>query len=414
MTTTLESTIEAMPTEKLTRLRGKTRTGDAVHNSQVMSKEKGFANVSKKWLDKCISYEKGQELLQKGYAETEDVRASLAVMTPALNDAGEFTMKHRDGREFKPTSHAVGQMADWAGCGRWYALSLLKSDENTRRDKRDAEALMVAMSNGFRRIENDKVFFWRTRKDGTLRAMLTEQYAPINNEWVMNLVQAVIPGGMLSHWRGDCDTLFGNVLIPDSIRDGDDSDYGGMLSLGNSEIGERRLESYPSIFRAICQNGNIWDREVGSAVSVRHRGKIDLDELAVKIRENLLAQIPLLPQGIEKLLSVKSMKWDGASILPLFAQVAKTYKLSKKQATEVLKGYTIEKSQTPDLAKTLFSVVNAITRAGQSLSNDEWLRFDTIGGDLIGYTTSDWSQMKTQAKRLKEKEVHEMFASMAA
>ncbi len=78
-------------------------------------------------------------------------------------------------------------------------------------------------------------------------------------------MRKLIPGGRLSHWRGDADTLWGNVLIPDTIRQESDSDYGGMVSIGNSEIRERRITSRPSVFRAICFNGCIWDREAGQA-----------------------------------------------------------------------------------------------------------------------------------------------------
>ena len=97
------------------------------------------------------------------------------------------------------------------------------------------------------------------------------------------------------------------MLIPDTIREESDSDYGGMLSIGNSEIGERRISSMPSIFRAICMNGCIWDQTAGKGINQVHRGKIDLDQLFLVIKENLEVQIPLLPQGIERLLGTRRM-----------------------------------------------------------------------------------------------------------
>ncbi len=49
-------------------------------------------------------------------------------------------------------------------------------------DKGDAETLARVFQNGFRRLDEGKPFLWRTREDGTPRAMLTGQYACINND----------------------------------------------------------------------------------------------------------------------------------------------------------------------------------------------------------------------------------------
>lgn len=399
----------------LARIVGKSNSGDFVHASQKMAAEQGFRNVSKKWLDQTMSYEQGLEVLAEGQAETEDVMATVAEMVPVVEN-GRFAMKHGpSGRIFRPTEFAASQVASKANAGQWLVQSLMTNpalpsgEPKFIRDQQDAETVVAVIENGLRRLEQDKKLLWRTRKDGTLRAVLTEQYAIVNNEWFLNTMQKLIPGGRLSHWRGDSDTVFGNVLIPDTIREEADSDYGGMLSVGNSEIGERRISSVPSVFRAICQNGCIWGQEVGKGIKQVHRGKIDLGELFLEIKTNLEAQIPLLPTGIEKLLGTRRMAWDGASMLPLFAQVAMDNKLTKKQATELLKGYNVERRQTPDYAKTLFGVVNATTRAGQGLSNQEWVRFDEIGGRLANFEKQDWTRLCGRAKNLKSKEVEDTF-----
>jgi hypothetical protein len=239
--------------------------------------------------------------------------------------------------------------------------------------------------------------------------MLTERYAIVDNRWFIERLAEFIPGGRLSHWRGDGDTIYGNVLIPDTIREETDSDYGGMLSVGNSEIGIRRVSSVPSIFRAICMNGCIWGQTKGEGIRQVHRGKIDLRALALEIKENLNKQIPLLPQGIDRLLGIRSYAWDGGEMKPLFAQVAKDYGFSKRQASDTLRSYHVERNTTPDYAKTLFGVVNSVTRAGQKLSNAEWIKFDEVGGQLAQYAENDWDRLVSKAKQLKTKEVEETF-----
>ena len=400
--------------ENLSVLQGNEQSkqaGSFVLAGQEVAKQQGFRNVSKIWYDKTMSFEDGLNSIDAGRAVTEDMNCTLAEMRPSFIN-GEFKMKFIDGRVFTPTVHAMNQMGNWADCGTWYVNSLLsnpvdaKERELYQRDSGDAETLARVLANGFRRVDPNKKFLWRTRQDGTLRAMLTERFAIIDNRWYVELLAKLLPDARLSHWRGDSDTLYGNVLIPDTIRAESDSDYGGMLSVGNSEIGERRISSCPSIFRAICMNGMVWGATKGTAIAQVHRGKINLEMLAESIQTNLDKQIPLLPTGIDKLLGLQSMKFQ-MSAKPLFAAIAKQYKLTKKQASGTLEAYHVE----PAFMGTLFGVANAITRSGQKLDNAEWLRFDGIGGLITSYTKQDFDNLVSVASTLKAKEVDEVFAA---
>ena len=74
-----------------------------------------------------------------------------------------------------------------------------------------------------------------------------------------------------------------------------------MLSIGNCEIGKRRISQVPSLFRSICLNGCIWGQCKGKEIKKRHIGEIDLQELSYAIYENIEAQLPLLDAGVRKL-----------------------------------------------------------------------------------------------------------------
>jgi hypothetical protein len=409
---------QAVSTDSLQPLKGdaaKLAEGSFVFTSQGTAAEQGFRNVSKLWYPKTLSYEQGLEQIEQGKSQTEDILATIAEMAPAVVN-GSFAMQYKDGRSFRPTAHAVGQMGNWADTGTWYVGSLLSDPLDKKdkplytRDAGDAEALRVAFANGFRRLDPSKKFLWRTRQDGTLRAMLTERFAIVDNRWFLDRMKEFIPGGRLSHWRGDSDTIWGNVLIPDTIREEKDSDYGGMLSIGNSEIGERRVCSVPSIFRAICMNGCIWGATKGEGIRQVHRGEIDLDYLALEIKKNLNKQIPLLTTGIDRLLGTRTLGYDGVSLKPVVAQLAKQFKLNKKQANATLTAYNEERRLTPEYAQTLFGLTNAVTRAGQTLGNEEWFKLDQLGGELISFDADDFSNLIGRAKSLREKEVDEMYA----
>lgn len=376
---------------------GSGKSGDFVHQNQQMGDKNGFKNVSKKWLDKCISFDQGLEKLYSGRSQTEDFEGTTSQFRPSLTDTGRFVIRDQSsGRDFTPTPHALNQLSRWAGVGNFLPSKLFKSQ-----DVQDHETLVRIFENGLRHIDGDKDLFWRCRQDGTLRAVLSNRYMEVNNEWFLKTLKEIIPSGMLSHWRGDSDTIYGNILIPDSIREESDSDYGGMLSIGNSEVGTRHLFSLPSVFRAICMNGCIWDQKKGESLKMRHNGEPDYEVLYVAIRQNLESQIPLLPRGIGQLLDSRAKKWDGGSIYPLFAALANEHKIAREPISKVLGAYQEELLASDSSRNNLFGVINAFTRAGQALSNDQWYSFDILGGKLTGMPSSEWEGLKNRAKAMK-------------
>ena len=412
--------------DSLTKLEGNDKLkseGSWVFTSQGVAAKEGFRNVSVYWYPKTKSYDEGLEALEKDRAQTEDIRATVNQMVPHVNDDGEFVFRYTvDGREFKPTEHAMNQVGTRYGTGTWYVNNLLvpvtdvKKNVVRKRDRHDAAALAVALVNGARDVDGSKDFLWRTRKDGTLRAMLTDRYAIVDNRWFLELMKVLLPGGRLSHWKGDSDTIWGNILIPDFIREEKDSEYGGMLSVGNSEIGERRVSSMPSIFRAICMNGCIWGQKKGEGIAQVHRGKINLEKLAAEIESNLTKQIPLLPMGIDRLLKLRELTFN-CEAKPIIAAVAsdKRFALSKSQAKLLLESYLQECAVTPELARTGFALANAFTRAGQKLTSPaDWVKFDEYGGTFVReYSQSDLDHFDSKAKTMKAAEVDAVFSAAA-
>ena len=371
-------------------------------------------HVHKDWYAKTQSYDEGMEVLERGVAERGDVMVPRGQITPAVNLDGDFVMQLADGREFKPTQHAVNQFGVATFTSTFYLNSLMENptkhngQERFQRDEQDADTLVAVCENALRRVETEKVFRLRTYQDGTLRAFLTEKYAPIDNRWYLEQLQSILPGGRLSHWRGDADTIYGNILLPDTIIDygqDDDSDYGGMLSIGNCEIGKRRISQTPSIFRAICLNGCIWGQTKGKAISKVHRGKINLEGLAVDIRQNIEAQLPLLPDGIERFLGIKIHTAGEVSMKSLVGAVCSDKRLSKKESTEVLTQWVKYEKQD----RNLFGIVNAITRAGQELDNVGWVKFDELGGNLLDMHEDRWNAIKQRADSYTEKEIEAVF-----
>lgn len=395
---------------------------EGTHFTDSQEKDKDCTKVSAIWTAQCMSFAEGQQKLAEQQKTIQDIKTPLRNWKTAINTNDEFCLEYKPtGRQYVPTEHCLTNLAYVGRTSSWMLDDLVHDKGHAtkkradgepeivfQRDRRDAELLCRIVDLTIfaaDRQDQDKPRLFRTWDNGTLRALLSEEYAIVNNQWFMELIESLVPGGLLSHWRGDADTIFGNVLIPDSIRQEADSQYGGMLSIGNSEIGTRRYLSLPSVFRAICMNGCIWEQEKGKSVSGVHRGKLDYSKIGAEIAYNLQQQIPLVSAGIDKLLQSRSLVMGDVSYLPVFAEVFRQFKIAKAKAPKVLAAFNVERKILGDDVKTAFGVQAAITRAGQEFDNEVWVDFDKIGGQLAGLTPANWESIIKRASTLKAEDV---------
>jgi hypothetical protein len=377
-------------------------------------KEKDFKAVPKDWLKKRLSIDDAILQMAQSQQVIEDIVCPLQDFKPCIENDRYGWEYIPTGRVYFPTPKALSDMAVLNGGSTWAVQALAGNQigEKFTRDRRDSEALKTYIDvhlfqpDRFN-VEKDRLF--RTWNDGTLRACLSTKYIVINNVWVLEQIKRVIPGGLLSHWRSNPDELWGNVLIPDTIRVVDDSDYGGLLSVGNSEIGTGRLYSQPSVFRSICMNGCIYDKQSGQAISKVHLGRnFDLDALSTLIFNNLNKQIPLLDSGIDKLLALKQYEAKDVNHLQLLGQLAIDFRFNAKQLNEVTKAYIKEEETIGEMVKTGFGLATSITRAGQQLSNQEWVLFDEYGGSFLEMTKDRWDKFVNSANKLGNKELQKL------
>ena len=365
-------------------------------------------HVHKDWWAKTKTFEQVMQDVHVAVENREDILTEIKNIS-CVSENDDFYFKLVDGRKFRPTDHAIEQFSVRAGVTSSSFLREMRNIEGF--DSHDANTMSIVGNNALRRIDADKKFRLRTYTDGTCRAFVTEQYAPVDNRWYLETLAEFIPGGRFSHWRGDEDTIYGNVLIPDTIMDygSDDSDYGGMISVGNCEIGTRRISQTPSLFRSICMNGCIWGQTAGEKIRRVHRGNIDLDSLKLEIAKNIQHQIPLLAPGIKQFLATRAMETGKASVKGIIASFASDYKLTKKEATEFLSQYGEYESDN----RNLFGIINGLTRAGQKFDNKTWVKFDEVAGSLLDITTDRWSSILRRADTFTDKDFDKVFALTA-
>jgi hypothetical protein len=370
--------------------------GSWVYTHQGVASEQGFNHVSQHWYPQTISFEDGFAKIDADRRERNDITMPIGDIKFHI-DNNKLEVELRDGQRFVPS--------DWAGrqLTKWFCVPTTVWSAYSTSDAGDLSVLKLAIKNGQQKCKSDKNLLFRTYNDGTLRGVMSDRYSIIDNRWYLEVLSKMIPGGRLSHFQfSDADTIYGNVLIPDTIRQESDSDYGGMLSISNCEIGKRLLSQTPSIFRAICMNGCIWGQKSGIEMRQRHI-HVDYMEVVKRIQENIQKQIPLLNNGVDKLLECHKIR-ATSTMFRLFGHVAKEYQFTDSFARECKTQWDVHSKE-----KTAFGVIDAITRAGQKFDGDVWVKADGVAGQIMQMSTQKWDAMNVNANQLTEEQLVKLY-----
>lgn len=367
----------------------------------------GFADgfhVHKDWMATTISFEDALDRAGQAESERTDYIAGVNDIAFKVSDTGKFVVEIA-GKEFRPTEHSFPQLSQ--KCGVLSSSILREMDSDKGSDAQDAETMVKIAANALRRVKDDAKFFIRTYTDGTLRAMFSDKYAPINNRWYLETLKEFLPSARLSHWKSDEDTLWGNILIPDSMKrvaEDEDSDFGCMLSVANCEIGKRRLNLLPSIFRSICLNGNIWGAKEGVAIKRKHMGAIDLGSLKAQIGEGIKQQLPIAAAAIDKFLDTRKLEVK-TNVRDIIAVIAGDAKLSVGEAQRALQAHELLESHH----NNLFGVVNAITRMGQSYDPARQYDMDILGGQLAQMSVDQWNRINDKSRTINSDDIVKIY-----
>jgi hypothetical protein len=417
-----EPTIETL--DALQPLQGKTRHGDFVHNSQPMATERGFGNVSELWARRAddrndstvMTYDDALEFLERDRGTIRDIECEYGRFSPHVIGGAVVLRDNATGEQFRFTDSSLDQFSERCNVGATLPRRLISGDTE------DREILKSVFDNGLRKIAERSALI-RTRTAAgqapTVRAFLSDQYARIDNRWLLETLREIVPGALVSHFSATdgSDSVYFNLLIPDSMRAETDSDYGGMLACGNSEIGHRRLKTLPSVFRAICMNGCIWDRVDGVAFTDRvHRGEINLNALKSAIRENLNRQIPLLGDGINRMLATRSIVTDKNE-LPVIGAVLKSLSFPgiTKQAADSIVGSFQEQRQLIDApaAISAFDVIQGITAAARSFDCELKENAERVAGVAMFWDKTRWDDVFRSAGSLKTRDLEKLFSTVS-
>ncbi len=330
-----------------------------------------------------------------------------------------------DGRDYVPTWHCLKQMAKWHNLPLGIVKSLMSpltkpnGEVIAQRDSTDLGLLVSLFKNGIRdgRVDADKVFKFRTYGDGTLRAMLSDIYAIIDNVWYLEHLSNVFAGWddtpHFKHFSTDGDTLHGNLYIPGIEANLEDGEHAGMLFIGNCEIGTQRISIAPAVWRQICTNGMMgWAK--GQMWDKVHRGAVDLGGLAAEITSQIGSKINLIRDGFDAFQATRAHEFvKGVKASQVIAQVADQFKLTtgvNGQALATVGAYTDHESAY----RSLYGIINAVTRVAQTQEPAEQHRLEAIGGELCRLDAKRWNALNVVAGSMEEAKYNKILGRVAA
>jgi len=347
------------------------------HFTDFQEKSKIAGNVALAWEKQCISFDTLMEHLVASEEKNFDTHCQLRDLELVdVNGCLELEVKtNQNGGIYFFGNHASNQLCSPNMLRLGTRMLTLGENE---KERENINRLYIERFQAYRRNVGDhKQLFVRLRNDNgaiSVRAMLSDNYTNIPHTFLAETLLGQIGGdGLVSHFdlerfnETSGDYCRYNVLIPDSMRAEEDSEYGGMQNVANSEVGTARYNMLPSLFRAICMNGCVWGERTDErfAISKVHKGKVNLDDLRDDIICKLQMAIPLIPVAIDRMIGLKALECE--STLQLLGWLStRELNWNKEQRQQLLLA-----SGAEQLGNNAFSVVNALTRYAQQTDTME-------------------------------------------
>jgi len=224
--------------------------------------------------------------------------------------------------------------------------------------------------------EEDRRFLVRCRGD-IARAFLSSKYSRVDNIEFLKIFEKLSRGfqHQVRSFSLSESGMWMKILV-DDLRTWDPSDTANELKIGlvvgNSEIGIRRITLESFIYRKACCNDAVFQSD--GALDVRHI-HLNHRELRGRIAE---AMNTALKNGDEVLDSfVRSYEQPIADPAALIQRLAEKRGMSKELTDSVQLAYQVEPM------KNKYGLVNAFSRAAQTLEADDRVEMERYAGSLL-------------------------------
>ena len=261
---------------------------------------------------------------------------------------------------------------------------------------------------------------FREGRDGNqpyCRALFSDRYAVVDVNALVAMVADALTASEREQARVhrlsyDGDELLCNVVWPGCDRQVGGESYQVGIAIQTSEIGTLRMQVQPWIGRLACANGLIVCTPTGQAVSKRHIGKIDLNQLAADIRVTVGSALAQADRALMQFEAGRKVNLTDAQ--RVIIQLGRDHRLTTDQTKSWLRGHEATLSEPTVGGASAFSIINGLTRSAQeSEVGYERTQLEALGGTLVAprydalyrEIEDEWRRIETRASMLSDEVV---------
>lgn len=312
--------------------------------------------------------------------------------------AEEDRIAVEDDKRFTPSNHALGQVTDYVGIPRKYAVRM----------KEDAPELLARNINTW--LQRDR----KTRMVRTvgteLRAFVSDRYRRLDN---IDLLKSVLPvlSEMQLTVRSSALTatkMYMKLTFP-SMRGepypGQPIEWG--CSLSNSEVGDGSVVVQPFVVVLSCTNGMMLNRivdtyHIGRRISTADEETLFLAEETVEADDRAfwLKVRDTMSTVLSQDYFAQTMNiFVEATQTPITGHIKKVAEITKaKFALSDPQGEVLFENLVREHNYTKWGLSNAITAIANNTEDyEEATRLELIGGKIVNLAPSEWRLLNAEA-----------------
>ncbi len=244
--------------------------------------------------------------------------------------------------------------------------------------------------------------------DGTARAFLSDRYRRIDNAPLMRRIEPVL-GKFKDLTVKSCQITDTNLYVKlvnpkleGDVKVGDTVQMGVIIT--NSEVGCGSVCVYPMLYRLVCSNGMVAQRQL-IGITQRHIGRKSPLETQIAAYDD---------EVLDKVGESIRIAFDRSQFNALMAQMQESRKLKIKvnlaeQVVEAAsKHFGISKFEAEGVSErlmesedfTLYGLANAVTRHAQDVkSYDRSTELETTGYKIMTMSPALWNIIISQARK---------------
>lgn len=263
-----------------------------------------------------------------------------------------------------------------------------------------------------------KRIFTRFREEGNFcRALFSDRYAAVGVGSFLGMISDALTAPERAEARVhrlsyDGDELLCNLVWPGCDRQVGGESYQVGIAIQTSEIGTLRMQVQPWIGRLVCSNGLVVNTSTGQAVSKRHVGKIDLNQLAAEIRATVGSALAQSERALMQFEAGRKVELADAD--RIIIQLGREHRLTIEQVKGWMRGHEATLAEPNVGEVSAFSVINGLTRSAQdSELATERTQLEALAGRLVaprfdalyGEIEAEWRRIETRASMLSDEVV---------